>query len=740
MKKILLSLTIAFLFSLGVNAQLPANPFWEYTFTNGSLVDQGSSNTGTLTVTNNNYTSVDDRAGVANNAIQTTNSSMVNLRQGATTDEREVTVSFWMKVAASQVSSGLSHMLTIDSATGTYLQVRISQNVGNRPNALEYFAIGSNPNTTNISSGYGAVSLPSILDNGWHNIIVSSSVNGGTIDFDMYVDGTLLTNIVQSNLRLTNGGSATPNFLTDPRIIIAPGNSFPGTLDDIRYYQRSLTTSEITALATENAPATIGTEIYVNENATGASNGTDWANAYTSLDDAIANSANVPIWLAAGTYTSSNGTGRDVSFKPRANAQIYGGFNGTETALDQRDFKTNLTILSGDLNGDDDTTLSFTNPTRVDNAYHVIEPVGEDVIIDGIIISDGHASGAALNDKSGAAINGTQSTILRNCIIENNVNHNSGTIRFNVDNASFARQFITIRNSIIRNNLARHSTVYYITLGSNKSANTSIDNNLVYDNLTEDNGSEDGLSGLFWFRGDNVASDQEVRLSSNTITRNRFLATGTNVTGDIIVNATRISGVVLIRLYNNIIWDNLDENNVEIQQLGIWTVGMSLANNLNSQYNLTALAFNGNASNNLTGNPLFTDVANDDFTLMTASPAIDTGSLNLTPATIVEDLNGNMRILGTEIDMGAFEHDTTASLNDNNQLLFRLYPNPASDMITVALDNNVLATANIYNLQGQLIAASQSSTIHITNLKTGMYIIKVTTNDGAVATKQFIKQ
>ncbi|GAK89546.1 hypothetical protein JCM19297_1374 [Nonlabens ulvanivorans] len=740
MKKSLLSLTIAFLFTLGVNAQLPANPFWEYTFTNGSLVDQGSSNTGTLNVTNSNYTFVDDRAGVANNAIQTTNSSMVNLRQGATTDQQEVTVSFWMKVAASQVTSGLSQMVTIDSSTGTYLQVRISQNVGNRPNALEYFAIGSNPNTTNISSGYGAVSLPSILDNGWHNIIVSSSVNGGTIEFDMYVDGALLSNIVQSNLRLTNGGSTTPNFLTDPRIIIAPGNSFPGTLDDIRYYQRSLTTSEITALASENAPAAIGSEIYVDQNATGANNGTDWANAYTSLDSALANGTNVPIWVAAGTYTSSNGTGRDVSFKPGANAQIYGGFNGTETALDQRDFKTNLTILSGDLNGDDDTTLSFTNSTRTDNAYHVIQPVGEDVIIDGIIISDGHASGAAVNDKSGAAVYGSQSIILRNCIIENNVNYNSGTLQFSINGASFARQFITIRKSIIRNNLARHSTVYYINMGSNKSANTSIDNNLIYDNLTEDNGSEGGLSGLFWFRGDNVASDQEIRLSSNTITRNRLLATGTNVTGDVIVNATRISGVVLIRLYNNIVWDNLDENNAEIQQLGIWTVGMSLANNVNSQFNLTALAFNGNASNNLTGNPLFTDIANDDFTLMAASPAIDVGSLNLTPATIVEDLNGNMRILGTEIDMGAYEYDTTASLNDNNQFSFSLYPNPTSNMITVAVENSAFAKANIYNLQGQLIASSQESSIQISDLTAGMYIIKIETTNGTTATQQFIKK
>ncbi|MBK7938735.1 MAG: hypothetical protein IPJ82_17340 [Lewinellaceae bacterium] len=47
--------------------------------------------------------------------------------------------------------------------------------------------------------------------------------------------------------------------------------------------------------------------IYVKSNASGANNGSSWADAFTSLDAALA--AAVPgnqIWVAAGTYKPAN--------------------------------------------------------------------------------------------------------------------------------------------------------------------------------------------------------------------------------------------------------------------------------------------------------------------------------------------------------------------------------------------------------------------------------------------------
>ena len=108
--------------------------------------------------------------------------------------------------------------------------------------------------------------------------------------------------------------------------------------------------------------------IYVNASARGANDGTGWPDAYTDLQDALTQAAEpgacteeVPceIWVAAGTYHPDRGTGdRERSFALHNNVALYGGFAGVESTLFQRDWLANETILSGDLAGDDDLTLT----------------------------------------------------------------------------------------------------------------------------------------------------------------------------------------------------------------------------------------------------------------------------------------------------------------------------------------------------------------------------------------------
>ena len=82
-------------------------------------------------------------------------------------------------------------------------------------------------------------------------------------------------------------------------------------IDQIRYYERTLNVSEIDVLYNEDKPKI---KIYVNAAATGANNGTTWANAFTSLESAIAAFTTVnEIWVATGTYKPT-GTARTSTF------------------------------------------------------------------------------------------------------------------------------------------------------------------------------------------------------------------------------------------------------------------------------------------------------------------------------------------------------------------------------------------------------------------------------------------
>jgi hypothetical protein len=130
------------------------------------------------------------------------------------------------------------------------------------------------------------------------------------------------------------------------------------------------------------------TIIYVDAGASGAGDGRSWTNAYPSLADALADAAfDTEIWVAAGTYTPTGGADRTATFQLKDDVAIYGGFAGNETQHDQRDWQTNTTTLSGDLNGDDGA--NFAN--NGENSYHVVAGA-TGATLDGVTITGGNAT------------------------------------------------------------------------------------------------------------------------------------------------------------------------------------------------------------------------------------------------------------------------------------------------------------------------------------------------------------
>lgn len=151
--------------------------------------------------------------------------------------------------------------------------------------------------------------------------------------------------------------------------------------------------------------------IYVNQNAAGANNGSSWTNAYNQLFTAVQNAqAGDEIWVAAGVYRPTLTNNRDLMFTLGNDIRLYGGFNGSETTRNQRNWTANATILSADIG------VAFVN---TDNSRRLLDIIGTGVIVDGFQIRNVYDetvySTGAVRIEVGAELT------LRNCLFRNNL-------------------------------------------------------------------------------------------------------------------------------------------------------------------------------------------------------------------------------------------------------------------------------------------------------------------------------
>src|SRR5690554_5159432 len=138
--------------------------------------------------------------------------------------------------------------------------------------------------------------------------------------------------------------------------------------------------------------------LYVDQNVqAGNQSGDSWENAIPHLSDALkwarqnqngtiwSASNPLKIWVAQGTYKPSynaadgqftqNGN-RNNAFVLVKNVQIYGGFSGTETSIEERNWEDNPTVLSGNIGAENDP---------YDNVYHIVISAGnvQQALLDG---------------------------------------------------------------------------------------------------------------------------------------------------------------------------------------------------------------------------------------------------------------------------------------------------------------------------------------------------------------------
>jgi len=159
----------------------------------------------------------------------------------------------------------------------------------------------------------------------------------------------------------------------------------------------------------------------VNQFATGANNGSTFADGFTTLDAALAAASNPgdQIWVARGLYTPA-GTTPTATFTVPSGVEVYGGFLGNdslETEVELRLGDATQTILSGEIQGDGNIG---------NNSYHVVSATAGDdeTLLDSLTIQEGAASITPLlsgNDAKGGGIYAVGTDLrLDRCIIKDN--------------------------------------------------------------------------------------------------------------------------------------------------------------------------------------------------------------------------------------------------------------------------------------------------------------------------------
>lgn len=136
--------------------------------------------------------------------------------------------------------------------------------------------------------------------------------------------------------------------------------------------------------------------LHVRQNAGGANDGSSWQNAFPDLQDAlIAAQPGDSIWVAEGTYYPTSASDRTISFRVKSGVRLFGGFSGSETNLNERDWEAHPVILSGAIG-----SIFF-----VDNSLHImyLESPDSNTVLDGLRFTKG-VEDADTTDSGGAAI------------------------------------------------------------------------------------------------------------------------------------------------------------------------------------------------------------------------------------------------------------------------------------------------------------------------------------------------
>jgi parallel beta-helix repeat protein len=433
--------------------------------------------------------------------------------------------------------------------------------------------------------------------------------------------------------------------------------------------------------------------------------GASWVLAKKTVGAAIAAAGEGDeIWVAAGTYPEhlKNTVLNETTNPVPINVALYGGFAGSEANRGDRNWTANLTILDGGGG-------AVPTPPATGTVLTISGGAGPTTRVDGFVITNGHAIGGG-----GISIFASGPTIVNNTITSNLASVGGGILVMDYDFVPPTTSQPVITDNVITNNYCAEGGGGIAVVGQGRlvtfaPAQPLIARNTISLNISDYTGAGIGSYGhaspdIFdnWIIANGAAYDE----ANITGGGGGIFATSRDVDDEPISYAICAPAIVSNVISANggylgagiFVWDTdtgipTITNNTIFANNGIgiyWkTTSPSIRNNIvafntwglqqpsdaptsptishNCVYgnsirgqrtDYAGIADQTGTSGNISADPGFANAAIGDVLLQPGSPCVNAG---LTGATAVgwKDIQGQGRVLGNGVDIGADESDGT---------------------------------------------------------------------------------
>lgn len=438
--------------------------------------------------------------------------------------------------------------------------------------------------------------------------------------------------------------------------------------------------------------------------------------------------------------------------------------NGIYTGFDHRNASgtSNAPIVYKGLG--DSVLINQPGPIRndginIENADHIV--------VDGFIVNDMKGNG------NGIRVVVADHCVVRNCFCDNNAERGIFTaftddilIEYNVCTNSIDEHGIYVSNSsdrpIVRynecygnNNIGIHfngdlsaggdgiisdAQVYGNILHDNNLAAginmDGVENPIIYNNLIYNNHFAQGIA---LFQQDGAIPTRGAKVFNNTI-----IVPSDGRWGILVKNGSNVD----TEIYNNII---LNEH--------AWRgcIVVEDTTQFRSDYNL----LNDKMSNTDDGSSIplaswqalgldvhsplagalasiFADPANQDYHLLDSSAAVNAGT-DLVSSIVMSDLDNVPRPSGGAFDIGAYEFQSSTSIEEELNQGIIVFPNPAQEVIYVRHESGVQITSlKVLDLHGREVLVSMMGTgeVRIDQLARGPYILAIELQNERIFTRK----